>query len=58
MSNEAINWRHMEDLEFELDACLIRAKKINDSALINGLLYCLETIEEYQDAVRSAKNDD
>jgi Na+-transporting NADH:ubiquinone oxidoreductase subunit NqrB len=45
----------MENLEFELDSCLIRAKKINDSALIQGLLYCLETIEQWQDTTKGAK---
>lgn len=44
----------VENLEFELDACLIREKKINDSALILGLLYCLETIEQWQDTMRGA----
>ena len=45
----------VEQLEYELDAALVRAKSINDKALINSLMYCLEIIEEHQDETRAEK---
>ena len=40
--------RHIEDLEFELNACLERARKIKDVALVNGLLFSLLTLNELE----------
>jgi hypothetical protein len=33
----------------------VRAKSINDKALINSLSWCLEIIEEHQDETRAEK---
>jgi hypothetical protein len=43
--------RHIEDLEFELNACLERARKIKDVALENGLLFSLLTLNELSKAL-------
>jgi hypothetical protein len=45
----------VEEMEYELDAALVRAKSINDKALINSLSWCLEIIEEHQDETRAEK---
>lgn len=42
----------VKELEYELDAALMRAKNINDKALINSLMFCLEIIEEHQDKIK------
>lgn len=44
--------RHIDDIKFETMACLQRAREINDGALINGLEFILETLREYQQALR------
>lgn len=44
--------RHLEDIKFEAMACLHRAKEINDGALINGLEFILETLREYELALK------
>ena len=44
--------RHIDDIKFETMACLTRAKEINDGALINGLEFILQTLREYQGALR------
>ena len=44
--------RHIEDIRFEAMACLHRAKEINDGALANGLEFILETLREYELALR------
>ena len=44
--------RHIDDIKYETMACLTRAKEINDAALINGLEFILETLQEYQGALR------
>jgi hypothetical protein len=43
--------RYIEDLEFELNACLDRARKIKDVALENGLLFSLLTLNELSKAL-------
>lgn len=43
--------RYIEDLEFELNACLERARKIKDVALENGLLFSLLTLNELSKAL-------
>jgi hypothetical protein len=40
--------RHIEDLNFELNVCLDRAKKTKDESLVNSLLFCLLTIDELE----------
>ena len=40
--------RHIDDLNFELNACLERAKKIKDNALVNGLVFSLLTLDELE----------
>lgn len=40
--------RHIDDLKFELVACLERARKIKDVALENGLLFSLLTLNELE----------
>jgi len=40
--------RHIDDLNFELNACLDRAKKTKDESLVNSLLFCLLTIDELE----------
>jgi hypothetical protein len=44
--------RHIEDLEFELSACLDRARKIKDVALENGLLFSLLTLNELEKTLK------
>lgn len=44
--------RHIDDIKFEAMACLQRAREINDGALVNGLGFILETLREYQQALR------
>ena len=44
--------RHIDDIKFETMACLTRAKEIDDGALINGLEFILQTLREYQGALR------
>lgn len=44
--------RHIDDIKYETMACLTRAKEIDDGALINGLEFILETLREYQGALR------
>ena len=44
--------RHLDDIRFETMACLQRARELNDGALINGLEFILETLREYQQALR------
>lgn len=44
--------RHLDDIKFEAMACLQRAREINDGALVNGLEFILETLREYQQALR------
>lgn len=44
--------RHLHDIKFETMACLQRAREINDGALVNGLEFILETLREYQQALR------
>jgi len=44
--------RHIDDIKFEAMACLQRAREINDGALVNGLEFILETLREYQQALR------
>jgi hypothetical protein len=45
--------RHIDDLNFELNACLDRAKKIKDDALVNGLLFSLLTLDELEKTIKS-----
>jgi hypothetical protein len=40
--------RHIDDLNFELNACLDRARKTKDESLVNSLLFCLLTIDELE----------
>ena len=47
--------RHIDDIKFEAMACLQRAKEINDGALVNGLEFILQTLREYEDALRYEK---
>ena len=44
--------RHIDDIKYETMACLTRAKEIDDGALINGLEFILQTLREYQGALR------
>ena len=44
--------RHLDDIKYESMACLHRAKEINDGALVNGLEFILETLREYELALR------
>ena len=44
--------RHLDDIKYEAKACLQRSKEINDGALINGLEFILETLREYQQALK------
>ena len=44
--------RHIEDLEFELNACLERASKIKDVELENGLLFSLLTLKELEKTLK------
>lgn len=44
--------RHLEDIKFEAMACLQRSKEINDGALVNGLEFILETLREYELALK------
>lgn len=44
--------RHIDDIKYETMACLQRAREINDGALVNGLEFILETLREYQQALR------
>ena len=44
--------RHIDDIKFEAMACLQRAREINDGALVNGLEFILQTLREYQQALR------
>lgn len=44
--------RHIDDIKFETMACLQRAREINDGALVNGLEFILQTLREYQQALR------
>jgi hypothetical protein len=44
--------RHIDDIKYEAMACLQRAREINDGALVNGLEFILETLREYQQALR------
>ena len=43
--------RHIDDLKFELVACLERAVKLNDYALVNGVSFCLNTLDELSKAL-------
>ena len=43
--------RHIDDLKFELVACLERAVKLNDYALVNGISFCLSTLDELSKAL-------
>ena len=45
--------RHIDDLNFELNACLDRAKKTKDESLVNSLLFCLLTIDELEKTIKS-----
>jgi hypothetical protein len=45
--------RHIDDLNFELNACLDRAKKTKDEPLVNSLLFCLLTIDELEKTIKS-----
>ena len=47
--------RHIDDLEFELNACLERARKIKDVALENGLLFSLLTLNELSKALEEGE---
>jgi len=44
--------RHIDDLKFELVACLERAVKLNDYALVNGVSFCLNTVDELSKALK------
>lgn len=44
--------RHLDDIKYESMACLQRAREIDDGALVNGLEFILETLREYQQALR------
>jgi len=44
--------RHLEDIKYEAMACLQRAREIDDGALVNGLEFILETLREYELALR------
>jgi hypothetical protein len=44
--------RHIDDIKYETMACLQRAREINDGALVNGLEFILQTLREYQQALR------
>ena len=47
--------KHNEDLDFELNACLNRARKIKDVALENGLLFALLTLNELSKALEEGE---
>lgn len=47
--------RHIDDIKYEAMACLQRAREINDEALINGLSFILETVRQYEQALRVEK---
>jgi len=44
--------RHLHDIKYEALACLQRAREIDDGALVNGLEFILQTLREYQQALR------
>jgi hypothetical protein len=50
--------RHIEDLKFELSACLERARKIKDVALVNGLLFSLLTLDELEKTLKKGGEDE
>ncbi len=50
--------RHIEDLEFELNACLERARKIKDVALENGLLFSLLTLNELEKTLKKGADNE
>jgi hypothetical protein len=50
--------KHIEDLEFELNACYERAKKIKDVALENGLLFSLLTLYELEKTLKKGADNE
>ena len=50
--------RHIEDLEFELNACLERARKIKDVALESGLLFSLLTLNELEKTLKKGADNE
>ena len=50
--------RHIKDLEFELNACLDRARKIKDVALVNGLLFSLLTLNELEKTLKKGADNE
>ena len=50
--------RHIDDLKFELVACLERAVKLNDYALVNGVSFCLNTVDELSRALKKEADDE
>ncbi len=50
--------RQIDDLKFELVACLERAVKLNDYALVNGVSFCLNTVDELSRALKKGADDE
>jgi hypothetical protein len=50
--------RQIDDLKFELVACLERAVKLNDYALVNGVSFCLNTVDELSRALKKEADDE
>ena len=50
--------RHIDDLKFELVACLERAVKLNDYALVNGVSFCLNTLDKLSRDLREGGEDE
>jgi hypothetical protein len=50
--------RHIDDLKFELVACLERAVKLNDYALVNGVSFCLNTLDKLSRDLKEGVEDE
>jgi hypothetical protein len=50
--------RHIDDLKFELVACLERAVKLNDYALVNGVSFCLNTLDKLSRDLKEGGEDE
>ena len=50
--------RQIDDLKFELVACLDRTRKIKDVALENGLLFSLLTLNELEKTLKKGADNE
>lgn len=50
--------RHIDDLKFELEAMLYRAQVSKDVASVNSLAFCLDTLQQLQQALEKEIDDE